>query len=290
MARQVEAFDGTALYYCVQYCEARPAPAVLLIHGAASNHTRWSEFTRETSLRNHFDIVCPDMRGNARSMWRGKLNLEVWCRDLETILNAEGYGSTILVGHSLGSQIALHLAVTFPERVGALVLIDPVVRKALRGKQLWTKRMEPVIRSGVWLVRALNWLGLRRRDFPLMDLEVLDRRTRADLQSGHPREELVRRYSALGPILKHIPTANYVQQIIATAAELPNLEEIHAPALVLESAGVGFMDRAQSRAELARLPNLQLVEIDATHWPLTEKPNEIREAIDKWALQLDLRP
>jgi len=229
------------------------------------------------------------MRGNARSMCRGKLNLKIWCRDLETILNAEGYRSAIVVGHSLGSQIALHLAATFPERVGAMVLIDPVVREALTGTQRWTRRMEPVIRSGVFVVRALNGFGLRRREFPLMDLEVLDAKTRADLQSGHSSEELVRRYSALGPILRYIPTANYVQQIIATAAQLPNLEEIHAPTLVLESAGVEFMDRARSRAELARLPNLELVEIDATHWPLTEKPDEVRDAIDNWALQLDIK-
>ena len=31
-----------------------------------------------------------------------------------------------------------------------------------------------------------------------------------------------------------------------------------------------------------------LVEIDATHWPLTERPDDVREAIEAWALQLDL--
>ena len=286
--RHLEAADGTKLYYWVQRCGIKSAPAVLLIHGAASNHTRWSEFTRSTSLRNRFDIVRPDMRGNARSMCRGKLDLGTWCRDLKAILEAEGYGPSIVVGHSLGAQIALHLAATCPERVGALALIDPVVPKALKGKRRWTKRMEPVIRPGVWLLRALNRLGLRRRKFPLMDLEDLDKKTRADMQGDHPQQELVRRYSALGLILEYMPTANYVQQIMATAAQLPGLEEITAPTLVLESAGVDFMDRTRSRAELARLPNRVLVEIDATHWPLTERPDDIREAIEAWALQLDL--
>ena len=284
--RHLEAADGAELYYWVQRCEIRPAPAVLLIHGAASNHTRWSEFTRSTSLGNRFDIVRPDMRGNARSMCRGKLNLGIWCQDLEAILEAEGYSSSIVVGHSLGAQIALHLAATCPERVTALALIDPVVPEALKGKRLWTKRMEPVIRPGVWLLRALNRLGLRRREFPLMDLEALDAKTRADMQGDHPQEELVRRYSALGLILKYMPTANYVQQIMATAARLPRLEEITAPTLVLESAGVDFMDRTRSRAELARLPNMDLVEIDATHWPLTERPEDVRDAIGTWARQL----
>lgn len=286
--RYLEAADGTRLYYWVQRCATKSAPAVLLIHGAASNHTRWSEFTRSTSLSNRFDMVRPDMRGNARSMCRGKLDLGTWCGDLKAILEAEGYGPSIVVGHSLGAQIALHLAATCRERVGALALIDPVVPKALKGRRRWTKRMEPVIRPGVWLLRAINRLGLRRREFPLMDLEDLDKKTRADMRGDHPQEELVRRYSALGLILKYMPTANYVQQIMATAAQLPGLEEITAPTLVLESAGVDFMDRARSRAELARLPNMVLVEIDATHWPLTERPDDVREAIEAWAQQLDL--
>jgi pimeloyl-ACP methyl ester carboxylesterase len=286
--RHLETADGVKLYYWVQRCEIKSAPAVLLIHGAASNHTRWSEFTRSTSLRKRFDMVRPDMRGNARSMCRGKLDLGIWCRDLKAILETEGYSRSIVVGHSLGAQIALHLAATCPERVSALALIDPVVPEALLGRRLWTKRMEPIIRPAVWLLRALNRLGLRRPEFPLMDLEVLDTKTRADMQGDHPQEELVRRYSALGLILEYMPTANYVQQIMATAAQLPMLEEITAPTLVLESAGVDFMDRSRSRAELARLPNMVLAEIDATHWPLTERPDDVREAIEAWALNLDL--
>lgn len=287
--RQLEAADGTKLHYWVMSCGVESAPAVLLIHGAASNHTRWSEFTRSTSLSKHFDIIRPDMRGNARSMCRGRLDLGVWCRDLEAILEAEGYSDSIVIGHSLGAQIALQLAEACPEHLGALVLIDPVVPKALTGKRLWTMRMKPLIRLGVWLLRALNRLGLRRREFPLMNLEELDRQTRADMQGDHPQEELVRRYSALGLILKYTPTANYVQQIMATAAKLPALEEITVPTLVLKSAGVDFMDRERSHAELARLPNMSLVEIDATHWPLTERPDEVREAIESWALQLEKR-
>jgi pimeloyl-ACP methyl ester carboxylesterase len=48
------------------------------------------------------------------------------------------------------------------------------------------------------------------------------------------------------------------------------------------------MDRARSRAVLARLPQLQLVEIHATHWPLTERPDEVRRAIEAWVEGLKL--
>jgi len=282
----LETADGSELCYWNRRCKSGPSPAVLLIHGAASNHTRWSEFTRRTTLCNRYDLVRPDMRGNAQSMSRGRLDMGVWCRDLVAILDAESYGPAIVIGHSLGAQIALNLAATHSQHVRALVLIDPVVRQALKGKRLWTKRMEPFIKPAIWILRAVNRLGLRRRQFSLMDLEALDAKTRNVMQGDHPQEELVQRYSALGLILEHMPTANYLQQLVATAAPLPRLKTITAPTLVLESTGVDFMDRATSRAELARLPDSELVEIDATHWPLTERPDEVRQAIETWIARL----
>ena len=281
-ARSLELADGTKLSYWVWRPADPSVPATLFLHGAASNHTRWSELVARTSLRDRYLLIRPDLRGNARSMARGRLDLEVWSRDLVEILDTEGVAQAIVIGHSLGAQIALHLAARHRERVRALAMIDPVVRRAFRGKKLWTKRMEPLIHVAIWTIRALNRLGLHRRSFPLMDLEALDRETRQAMCGDHPQEELVRRYSALGLILRHMPTANYLQQLIATGAPLPDLGSIVVPVLILESTGVDFMDRQISRAELGRLPRHQIVPIEATHWPLTERPDEVRLALEAW--------
>ena len=260
---------------------------MLLIHGAASNHTRWSEFSRHTRLINRYDLVLPDMRGNARSMCRGRLDLGVWCEDLVAILDAERYDSAIIVGHSLGAQIALHLAATHPRRVRALALIDPIVRQALTGRPKRMRRVEPLYRLAILILRMLNRLGLQRHDYPLMDLEVLDAETREAMQGGHPQEVLVRRYSAMGLILQYMPIGNYLQQLVASIAPLPELERISVPTLVLESTGIELMDRSRSRAELARLRASERVEIDATHWPLTERPEDVRMAIENWIERLE---
>lgn len=286
-AHRLTALDGAELAYWVWPCTRQPAPAVLEIHGAASNHTRWSEFNERTSLRDRYDLVCPDMRGNGRSMVRARLDLPIWCRDLEQILAAEGQSRAIVVGHSLGAQIAVHFAAERAARVRALVLIDPVVRQALRGRRRLMSRLEPLFWIATWIFQGLNRIGFRRRQFPLCDLRSLDEATRAAMQGEHPQEELVRRYSSLRPILRHMPIANYLQQLVATAAPLPPLENIVVPVLVLESAGVDFADRETTRAELARLRQLERQSIDATHWPITERPDDVRRAIEEWIERLD---
>ena len=97
--------DGACLFYRARRAPGGPNRLVLLVHGAASNHTRWSEFVRRSTLGERYDLLRPDMRGNARSMYRGRLDLDTWCRDLVQIMDAEGGGPAVVIGHSLGRRL-----------------------------------------------------------------------------------------------------------------------------------------------------------------------------------------
>ena len=63
---------------------------LVLLHGVASNSTRWAEF-RETTRLEHWDIATPDLRGNASAAApRTPLGMEVWCADIAALLDARG--------------------------------------------------------------------------------------------------------------------------------------------------------------------------------------------------------
>ena len=282
MERSITTPDGCTLSYWLKRTSDQPAPVILMIHGAASNHTRWSEFVDSTTLTTTWDLLRPDMRGNGQSFYRGRLDLEVWSRDLALLLDAENYSNALLVGHSLGAQIAIQFAHDHPERVLGLALIDPVVRHALIGTKRRVSHSRPLFRAVVWVIQRLNAVGLRRRRIPDRDLRELDRATRNALHEGQSAEEIAERYSALGPILRYQPTANYLQQLIATTASLPDLEEISIPVAILLSTGITFADPRVNREALEHLPDVQFTSIDANHWPLTESPDEVREAIEEW--------
>ncbi len=131
--RTLQTVDGVTLGYRLWRGGATPRPLLVLLHGMASNMTRWSEFIEHTTLKEIWDILCPDLRGHGESFWRGPLRLEIWSDDLRAMLDAEGYEQAVLVGHSLGAQVAMHFASHQPARVRGLVLIDPVLHRALRG-------------------------------------------------------------------------------------------------------------------------------------------------------------
>lgn len=284
LERALTAADGARLTYWIRRGDDADGRLLLLVHGAASNHTRWSEFVEYTALRERWDMLRPDVRGNARSVARGRLDLAVWSRDLVEILAAEGYENAVVVGHSLGAQIAIEMASRYPERARGLVLIDPVFHRALTGRQRTIYRARFLLRLAAWIVRALNALGLRRREIPDRDLRKLDEETREALRGGESKEEIARRYGALGPILSATPVAVYLQQALATFAPLPDLATVRCPVLVMLSAGVTFADARVNRREIERFPRVDVVTIDANHWPLTEKPDEVRRAIDGWVM------
>ncbi len=256
--------------------------ALLLVHGAASNHTRWSEMVENTSLTESWRVIRPDLRGNGASTHRTKQGIDVWCGDLVELLDAERLERAVVVGHSLGAQIATHLAYRQPDRVAGLVLIDPVFREALRGRQGFLSRHEWIVRSAAGAISGLNRLGLRRRHIPNRSLRELDEATREQMAAGDSLEVIADRYSGIALILKHMPTANYLRQLMATGAAPPPLDEIRCPVLVLMSAKISFADVEVTRERLGELEDLEIVPVAANHWPLTEAPDETREAIESW--------
>ncbi len=277
--------DGVELAYWSHKPENESDRLLLLIHGGASNHTRWSEFTEYTKLANDWNIIAPDMRGNAASMTRSNINIETWCADLNDILAAENPSTVTIVGHSLGAQIALHFASRYPDKANALILIDTIFKSSLNGRALWVSRHPHLIKTAVAIVRGFNHLGLRRRKFNIPNLQELDKETRKVLQGPESFEEIAKRYSALGPILKHMPLANYLRQAIATVTPLPPLEEINIPVLSILSSGttVGSLDL--NMQEISKFKRGDTSTLNANHWPLTETPDEVREAVEEWVFR-----
>jgi pimeloyl-ACP methyl ester carboxylesterase len=275
--------DGAPGAYSIRPCVS-PAPgrAVLLLHGLASNRTRWSEFAEFTTLARHFDVVRADLRGHGESVVRGRLTLERWCDDLAALLAVLGHPRAILVGHSLGAQVALAFAARHATRAAALVLIDPVFRAALRGKWRWIARASPLFRALAALVQAANACGLRRRHVQPYDLRALDALARRSLMSPEAEAAFIRQYSSTRADLRHFRTAHYLQDLVEMFRPTPPLASIAVPVLVLLSRAGTFADPQAMAAQVAQLPRGEVQWIDCHHWPLTEQPQQVREAIETW--------
>lgn len=98
---------------------------ILAIHGLTGHGGRW-ETLSERELPE-IPMAAPDLLGHGRSPWSAPWTIEANVAGLVGVLDSDADGPVVVVGHSFGGAIALSLAASRPDLVGALVLLDPAV-------------------------------------------------------------------------------------------------------------------------------------------------------------------
>jgi pimeloyl-ACP methyl ester carboxylesterase len=279
--RTLVARDGARIGYRT-WRPGGPRPVLVLLHGLASNLTRWSEFVATTALRDSWDLLRLDLRGHGTSAHRGRIGMGQWCADLAAVLAAEGYPRAVVAGHCLGANIALEFAVRHPERTRGLVVIEPMLRDALTGAMRRLAAARALGRPALWLVRTLNALGVFRRRLAPLDLLALDRQARAAIAAGQTPEGAFRAYASPLADLRTTPCGAYLEGLMAVTGRPPRLAAIVAPALALLAAGSPFSDARRTRDLLRALPDLAVVTLPARHWIPTEAPEAMRRTIEHW--------
>lgn len=281
--RRCLAPDGASIFYrCSR--PARPRGALVLLHGVASNSTRWWEYVAGTALRGEWALIRIDRRGQGESVWRKPAGLHTWSDDVARILHAEGFESGFVGGHCLGANIAVAFAGRYPAMAAGLVLVEPMPRPALAGAMRRAARARALLHLASGIARLANRLGLYRRRLAPLDLEALDKLTREAMARGRTQDGAFARYASPLLDLTTTPLGSYARDLLAVTAPVPAYESIEAPVLALISRRSTFTDPAKTRLELGKFPRATVVELDARHWIPSECPEEMRRAIDDWIM------
>src|SRR3954452_18934093 len=97
-------------------------PTVVLLHGAGFDHTAWALHSRWFA-HHGYSVLAPDLPGHGRSSGAPLATIAEMADWTAALLDAAGATEARLVGHSMGSLIALETAARHPARVSALNLI-----------------------------------------------------------------------------------------------------------------------------------------------------------------------
>lgn len=133
--------DGESVF--VATGNDRPAPAVLLLHGAGMDHTMWAT-QRAALMQAGRWVLALDMPGHGRSTGSALTSIQEAARWLLRLLNALEVDRAALVGFSMGALVALEAAARAPDRVPALTLAGVVARMWVHPKLLAAARVNSV--------------------------------------------------------------------------------------------------------------------------------------------------
>ncbi len=97
---------------------------IIALHGLTGHGQRWQQLA---GYLPEIAIAAPDLLGHGRSSWAAPWTIDANVSALSALLDEEADTRVLVVSHSFGGALAMHLAEARPDRVAALLLLDPAV-------------------------------------------------------------------------------------------------------------------------------------------------------------------
>ncbi|MEW6031102.1 MAG: alpha/beta fold hydrolase [Chloroflexota bacterium] len=116
---------AAGLYYFSHEEDNYSRPPVILIHGAGGTHLHWPPQTRRMTGQR---VFAPDLPGHGKSEGVGHQSVGDYAEAVVQFMDAARLNAAVMVGHSMGSAIALTLALDFPDCVLGLGLVGSGAR------------------------------------------------------------------------------------------------------------------------------------------------------------------
>ena len=111
---------AAGLYYFSHGEELHDRPPVLLLHGAGGSHLSWPPQIRRLNGQR---MLALDLPGHGKSEGVGRQDITEYSQAVVEFMKALRLSTAVLVGFSMGSAIALSLALQYRKRALGLVLI-----------------------------------------------------------------------------------------------------------------------------------------------------------------------
>ncbi|MBY0530754.1 MAG: alpha/beta hydrolase [Xanthobacteraceae bacterium] len=97
-------------------------PAVVFLHGAGFDHSTWALYTR-WHAHNGFSVLAPDLPGHGLSGGKPLTSVGELADWVAALVEVTGAKQARLIGHSMGTLIAIETAARHPDKVTSLGLI-----------------------------------------------------------------------------------------------------------------------------------------------------------------------
>ncbi|HEV8423681.1 MAG TPA: alpha/beta hydrolase [Actinomycetes bacterium] len=286
--REVRSLDGTPIRYTSR---GRGAPAVVLCAGFACPDSHWRYLV--PSLRRRGRVLIWDYRGVGASglpkpvgmrtirLRREDFRLDRYAEDLEAVLDHARVRRAVLLGHSMGTQVALEGYRRMPDRVAGLVLVaGPYASPfhTMYGSDLGD-RLFPLLRHGLPFVPPAVlrlWGPLWRSPLPYPVAALLG--SMGEKADPADMDGYFQHMARLDPLVL-VKAAEGMHR--HSAADV--LPEVGVPALVVAGGRDPWTPPALAEQMAEALPDAELhVLEEASHSLPIEEPEALEDLVLGW--------
>ena len=106
----------------LSFNEYGAGPPVVILHGLFGSKRNWSSIARQ--LAPDFHVYAVDLRNHGESPWHEQHDYPAMAVDVAHLIEQQVGQPVTLIGHSMGGKAAMYLALTRPDLVERLVVVD----------------------------------------------------------------------------------------------------------------------------------------------------------------------
>jgi pimeloyl-ACP methyl ester carboxylesterase len=246
-------------------------PACLFIHGFGDNGHIWDEFVSRVKVPCR--MVALDLRGHGDSGWdiTGRYGIDMHVADAVYAVSALGLEQAVIIGHSMGGEVALRVAAACSDCVRGLILVDFGPHLNPEGTRQVKSEFQTAHRQYGEPLDYVRWLVDRR---PLAQQELLYHVACCALR---PLVSGVYELKADPALARE----DAVLQDAKKESELWTLlARIGCPSLVVRGAGSAVLSLAVAERMMHVLPNGRLASIRlAGHAVMLDNPAGFAQAV-----------
>jgi esterase len=230
-------------------------PPLIILHGLFGSLDNWHSISQ--GLAADFQVFAIDQRNHGRSPHAAEMSYPLMAEDLKEFLANQKLGAINLLGHSMGGKTAMLFALTYPEFVEKLIVVDMAPR-------VYSERHREILNA----LSALDLGSLKSRTEMESQLasSIPDLAVRRFLLKNVKRDEAGTFYWQMN--LRAIE-ANYAQLSEAVSSERP----FEKPTLFIRGERSNYI-RDQDLPAIEKLfPRVEHCKIaGAGHWVHADSP------------------
>ena len=247
--------DNTQLNYQI----VGDGDPLLLLHGLGSSSQDWD--LQMDDFSRHFQVILVDLRGHGKSgKPPGPYSIPLFAEDIASLIIELGCSPAHVLGISLGGMVAFQMAISFPEVVKSLIIVNST-------PELVPKTLKD--RFGIWQrLLIVRFMGMRKMG------EVLGNRFLPEPDQAELREVFIDHWAE-----NHKPSYLESMKAVVGWSVLDQLNEIKAPTLVLGAEG-DYFSIEDKKAYTKQISGAKLQIIKNTRHALpAEKPKVFNQSV-----------
>lgn len=252
----------TNIYFFSHGTENILRPPLVFIHGAGGTHLHWPPQARRMTGQRVFAL---DLPGHGKSPGVGSQSVPAYARAVVDFLDAARLNAAVFIGHSMGSAVALTLALDYPKRVLGLGLVGSGARLRVAPQILEYTANETLFPQAVKLINDAEF-------GPSVDTKL--------------KELAARQMAEIRPSVIHGDFLACNEFDV-----MQRLGEINHPTLILCGADDILTPIKYSEYLCEHIPNARLVAFPgAGHMVMLEQAVEVAQALSDFADEIPFQP